>query len=404
MANGILSLIGQGFNIDPAGAAAEGRSQAQQEMGANLTLLNTIEARARQAQMPKMFQRTLMGDPEAMGFMAVHAPGTLEALSNMQANQLRQQAALMKVAQGPELTAAQKNFKFALDLPPDQREMFLKTGGGQQINVNVPGQPSAQEIAMQEARAAGLKKQQERAATSSENFRAELNTEARQSGQTLNELAQFEAALFRGGKTGPLTEATIGFRRFLSQIGALSPEENQRLSDEQLLAALGNKMQLAMSKYMKGAISEREQDIMRATVPNLSNTVEGNLLLIEVMRELHRRQKIVARKVNEDFRRANARGEIFDAFESADLHAEKLSRNNPLFNKQMMRKQYVRSRNKDALLDTWSLSIQFIDKLKADDVVPAFPSLNDEAFLRWERNPKNKNQFVIVGDKLTVNE
>ena len=59
---------------------------------------------------------------------------------------------------------------------------------------------------------------------------------------------------------------------------------------------------------------------------------------------------------------------------------------------------------KDALLETWNAQPGFTSSLASTNVYPSFPSLDDKTFLAWEKNPRNRNKFVIIGDQLTINE
>lgn len=421
MANGLLSQIAQGFNFDPGGAFQRGQDQARVNVANDMNLLNQIQAQARQQQIPSLFKRTLMGDPDSAARLAAFAPDTFRQVMNMQQQVVAQEQGLRKASlesarvlpnevrlELSKMGIAPEQHVRALGLPQVQERLqaiqktpLVNIEGQQQLSTQ-----QRREQAFNEAEAAAMGTQLKEATKSSEEFRAELSTEANQANQTLFQVGQFEAALNRGARTGPVAEATLGARSFLSAFGLLTPEENQRLTDEQLVNSLGNRMQLAMSKFMKGAISEREQDIMRATVPNLTNTKQGNRAIIGVMREMLRRQREVSRRVNADYRRALAKRQLFDARASADKHAADIESRTPLFNQQMLRRLYKSAdeSEKDALLGTWNAQPGFVSDLASTNVYPAFPSLDDQTFLAWERNPKNRNKFVIIGDQLTINE
>ncbi len=402
----ILGQIARGINFDPAGGFAQGQNEAQVSLQNNMNLLNQVEARARQRQIPGLVQRTLMGDPEASSQLLVAAPKTFETLATMQQApaRMRQQQlnalpprfietalfsgvdpvqASQDVINNPQLAEQLFNRSRTLRKPLVQQTFE----GDQPVNFR--------EKARQEAFGTALSEQEKQAVKGSETFRQDLAKKARQSGETLLQLRQFENALLRGGRTGPVVESTLGFRRFLSAIGALTPEEDQRLGDEELLASLGNRMQLAMSEFMKGAISEREQDIMRATVPNLTNTKEGNFLIIEVMREMARRQKIVSSKVSADFRRARTNNQIFDAQESAERHAAELDSRAPIFEKKLLTRMTRLSSNPSALINIWNQSPEFISRLRESGVFPT-----DETAEKLATNPRNVGQLVIIGNRI----
>ena len=65
---------------------------------------------------------------------------------------------------------------------------------------------------------------------------------------------------------------------------------------------------------------------------------------------------------------------------------------------------YKRAKNKDALLDIWNSEPSFVQGLLETNVYPTFESLNDPTLIKWERNPRNRGKFAIVGGRLDINE
>ena len=404
MANGLLSHIAQGFNFDPGGAFQRGQDQARVNIQNDLTLLDRIQAQARQQQIPALFKRAASGDAEAFGRLVSLAPNAADALLRSQNIQRQREATLIKAAMGPEPTALEQQFAFFNKLSPEGQKQFAEFRGqtAPRTEVTIEGsrQISPVELARQQARFSGIKKQEEKLAERSNVAFDDLNRSAASARNAAPFLNTFEQSLLRSGQSGPITQASIPYRSFFAELGLLTDEEQSRLSDQQLAQGASKRLQLAMGEFMKGAISDNEQRIALATVPNLSNTVEGNLMIVSMLRDLSERKQRVMDLVTQDFNDARNQGRVFNAVESINRHRRELSEQEPLFNKGFMGTMLENAPNPSALLANWNRNPRFISHLKRTNVFPMFKSPTSKMARDFESNPQNVGQLVIIGNRI----
>ncbi len=103
----------------------------------------------------------------------------------------------------------------------------------------------------------------------------------------LNSLGVMEAALNSGLRTGGLEALTGPMRSIAASVGMADPS---RLSREEAFRAVSNKVALEMKEGMTGPMSDRDIMFLQQQVPAMANTVQGNKILIEVLRRTARRQ------------------------------------------------------------------------------------------------------------------
>jgi len=124
---------------------------------------------------------------------------------------------------------------------------------------------------------------------------------------------------------GPGTQTGLALRR----VGAALGIQSDTLSNAQLFEAITGKLALANRADMPGAMSDADRQFLVDMVPNLSNTEEGNLMLIEYQRRLARRNVEVA-QLAERYK-ANNGGRLDSRFYVA---LQQWSDRNPLFSEQ----------------------------------------------------------------------
>jgi hypothetical protein len=133
--------------------------------------------------------------------------------------------------------------------------------------------------------------------------------------------------LVTGGELaqGPGTRAGLALRRVGGALGI----QSDTLSNAQLFEAITSKLALANRVDMPGAMSDPDREFLVRMVPNLSNTQEGNLMLIEYQRRVARRNVEVA-QLAERYK-ANNGGRLDSRFYVA---LQQWSNQNPLFSQQ----------------------------------------------------------------------
>ena len=114
----------------------------------------------------------------------------------------------------------------------------------------------------------------------------------------LTDLSRLEDA---AGKiyTGKGGEAVQVLRQFLSPLGITARED---AAAGELLQSITNKMAIQARQLfggMPGALSDRDMQILLSTQPSLSNTREGNMMIIDMQRKLYKRQKDIANLARE---------------------------------------------------------------------------------------------------------
>ena len=99
--------------------------------------------------------------------------------------------------------------------------------------------------------------------------------------------------------TGKGGEAVQVLRQFLAPLGITARED---AAAGELLQAITNKMAIQARQLfggMPGALSDRDMKILLSTQPSLSNTREGNMMIIDMQRKLYKRQKDIANLARE---------------------------------------------------------------------------------------------------------
>ena len=99
--------------------------------------------------------------------------------------------------------------------------------------------------------------------------------------------------------TGKGGEAVQVLRQFLAPLGITARED---AAAGELLQSITNKMAIQARQLfggMPGALSDRDMKILLSTQPSLSNTREGNMMIIDMQRKLYKRQKDIANLARE---------------------------------------------------------------------------------------------------------
>lgn len=151
----------------------------------------------------------------------------------------------------------------------------------------------------------------------------EIRDKAIAARSTLSTLDMLQTLVTGGALAqGPGTRTGLALRRVGGALGI----QSDTLSNAQLFEAITSKLALANRVDMPGAMSDPDRDFLVNMVPNLSNTQEGNLMLIEYQRRLARRNVEVA-QLAERYK-ANNGGRLDSRFYVA---LQQWSNENPLF-------------------------------------------------------------------------
>lgn len=135
------------------------------------------------------------------------------------------------------------------------------------------------------------------------------------------------AELLSGVNTGKLTPLGTEVAAYMESLGY---KVDKSLPNKQAAQALFNEMALELRNPsggagMPGALSDKDREFLVSMVPNLSNTPEGNQMLMETTRKLAQRDRQVA-QLARDYRKK--RGSLDEGFYDV---LRQFSEGNPLF-------------------------------------------------------------------------
>lgn len=189
-----------------------------------------------------------------------------------------------------------------------QRILQLRRSGGSNTNINLPGDTSegVNKIGL------GLL----------EGFSNDANV-AR---TTIDQLGVMEALLNDGMDTGRLDAVTMNLRGLAVSAGMGSEEMVKNLSRQELFQAHSNRLAILQKTGLVGPMSDRDILFLKEQVPKMSNTPEGNRIMIEVMRRFEQRKMEIA-DVAEEYvgRTGNAMGLRRHVSDWAKAHPMSLS-------------------------------------------------------------------------------
>jgi hypothetical protein len=117
----------------------------------------------------------------------------------------------------------------------------------------------------------------------------------------LGSLEAMTQMLDSGMVTGGVEAMTLPLRQVASSFGLADADQ---LSQQEAFNGLANKLALEMKEGMTGQMSDRDIKFLQAQAPQLQNSVEGNRLMIEILRRVANRQIEIA-DFEEDYYAAN---------------------------------------------------------------------------------------------------
>lgn len=133
----------------------------------------------------------------------------------------------------------------------------------------------------------------------------EVQAAGRDSLTTLRRLNQTEN-LLKDLNTGSFAQQKVAGKKLAKAIGV--DLEAMGITDDvaqaEALKTLGGEFALDYIAQTKGAISEREMDLFTTMPPNVTNTPEGNQLIIDMARDVAKNQREVA-KIYREYARQN---------------------------------------------------------------------------------------------------
>jgi hypothetical protein len=112
-------------------------------------------------------------------------------------------------------------------------------------------------------------------------------------GDILPRLDIIQRLALAGNESGPLTSALLPLRKVLVEVGAFSPEEAEKVSNQQLLASTAAFIIPRMRIPGSGASSDLDVRMFTQAVPNLSNSPSANLLIAGGTKQMYQRQQKV---------------------------------------------------------------------------------------------------------------
>lgn len=107
--------------------------------------------------------------------------------------------------------------------------------------------------------------------------------------------------LLKTTPTGWTEDMLLGAKNMLAGMGFLSPEQIGTLNKQTAIKALAIDFTLDQTAKLKGAISNKEIELLGRSVANLANQPGGNLIILGIQEKLARRQIQVARMAAEHY-------------------------------------------------------------------------------------------------------
>ena len=134
---------------------------------------------------------------------------------------------------------------------------------------------------------------------------ADIRNSAKEAQNMNNTYTDMEKLLDTGIKTGTLANAELEAKKLLNVFGI----DSKGLAEGQAFKALGNQLALRMRNPssgfgLTGNTSDRDVKFLKSTVPQISNTPEGNRLIIKLAKAVNNR-KIEQLKIAEQYVQEN---------------------------------------------------------------------------------------------------
>ena len=129
--------------------------------------------------------------------------------------------------------------------------------------------------------------------TTANNFIDDTRKTALSFSQTMTAANRLTDLLDKGVETGGISQMKAGLSTFAQSLGVELPEEikKQTAMTQAFTQASGEFLFNAISNT-KGSISEKEMDIFERMSPGMKNSVEGNRLMLEFVKQVGAREKL----------------------------------------------------------------------------------------------------------------
>lgn len=120
---------------------------------------------------------------------------------------------------------------------------------------------------------------------------ADIRNSAKEAKNMNYTYGQMEQMLDTGIRTGSLANVELEAKKFLSVFGI----DSKGIAEGQAFKALGNQLALRMRNPdsgfgLTGTTSDKDINFLKSTVPQLTNTPEGNSLIIKLAKEINNRK------------------------------------------------------------------------------------------------------------------
>ena len=113
-----------------------------------------------------------------------------------------------------------------------------------------------------------------------------------------------EALLAGGMESGPIQEALLPVRNILSDLGLLSDEDRQKMTNQQVFQAAAKYIIPRMRVVGSGASTDFEQRMFASATAKMGNNPEANRIIIAGMKALDKHQRLVL-EMKEDYATKN---------------------------------------------------------------------------------------------------
>lgn len=211
--------------------------------------------------------------------------------------QLYAQQGKMPDAPKDSRTQRQKDYEYLISLPESEHERFLKTGGGQTINIGEDTgdkwNDKRQELAIDENQA--------------------LYTRG---AQARDDMIDYDMGLrlLDRVETGALSENINEAKKFANALGGDFDET--KIADFEGLAPVFGKLTMAKIQETKGAVSNKEMDMFSRMNANYTYTTEGNRRLLKFAKAKAERDMKVRQMIGEMRQAGKSPMEVSEAVDS----------------------------------------------------------------------------------------
>lgn len=206
-------------------------------------------------------------------------------------------------AMGPQLSMklAEAQFKTAQDVEAEKRKSELRLKEMEDPRYLAAKRAGATRVSTNITNMAESEFQKQRAKDDAE-FLKKLREDARASTSTLGQLKEAESLLSKV-TTGKLARTSLTIGQYAKAMGVKIPGgmNPDQVATAEALDALSKQMMLPIAKALGANPTDRDAQIIMDSQPSLSKTPEGNLKLIQMMRDYHTKRVVEYRDAHKAY-------------------------------------------------------------------------------------------------------